>query len=66
MSRRAATRTTRVRAPSAVSTIPSEWCSSTAWSSGIGMCSWAWKRTAEAISLASSSGGRSSVRMTIR
>ena len=45
---------------------PSEWCSSTACSSGIGMWSGAWKRIAELISLAPLSGGRSRVRMTMR
>ena len=52
MSRRAATTTTSTwgLAPSSAGTPPTTWCSSTAWSSGIGICSWAWKRTAASIS----------------
>ncbi len=48
MSRRAATTITSTWGdlPSSAGTPPTTWCSSTAWSSGIGICSWAWKRTA--------------------
>jgi hypothetical protein len=66
MSRWAATSTTRWRWPSGVSTIPSAWKSSTALLSGIGTWSCAWKRTAASISLRSSTGGKSSVRSTVR
>ena len=52
MSRRAATTTTSTcgAAPSSAGTPPTTWCSITAWSRGIGICSWAWKRTAASIS----------------
>ncbi len=68
MSRRAATTTTSTCgvAPSSAGTPPTTWCSSTAWSSGIGICSWAWKRTAASISFGSSIAGRRRVRTTTR
>ena len=68
MSRRAATTTTSTcgAAPSSAGTPPTTWCSSTAWSSGIGICSCAWKRTAASISFGSSIAGRRRVRTTTR
>ena len=62
MSRRAATIRTRWRGPCSVSTMPSGWKSSTALSSGIGIWSWAEKRTAASSSLRSSMGGSSRTR----
>ena len=52
--------------PSSAGTPPTTWCSSTAWSSGIGICSWAWKRTAASISFGSSIAGSRRVRTTTR
>ncbi len=67
ISLRTATTTTRVRGPSGVSTVPSDWKSSTASSIGIGMWSGAASRTAAARAFGSSTTvGRSSVRTTMR
>ena len=68
MSRRAATTTTSTCGvePSSAGTPPTTWCSSTAWSSGIGICSCAWKRTAASISFGSSIAGSRTVRTTTR
>ena len=66
ISRRTATTTTRVRRPPGVSTAPSDCQSRIASSIGIGMWSGACTLTAAASAFSSSSGGRSSVRTTIR
>ena len=67
MSRRAATTTTSIfAAPSSSPTPPTTRWSSTAWSRGIGTCSWAWKRTAASSSSGSSIAGRRRVRTTTR
>ena len=67
ISRRTATTTTRVRGwPDGVSTVPSDCQSRIASSIGIGMWSGACTLTAAASAFSSSSGGRSSVRTTIR
>jgi hypothetical protein len=66
MSRWAATSTTRWRGPVGVSITPSAWKSRTAFESGIGTWSCAWKLTAAASSLRSVTGGSSSVRSTVR
>ena len=67
ISRRTATTTTRVRGwPDGVWTVPSDCQSRIASSIGIGMWSGACTLTAAASDFSSSSGGRSSVRTTIR
>src|SRR4051812_28701182 len=68
MLRRAATTTTSIcgAVPSSPGTPPMTWCSSTAWSSGIGICSWAWKRMAASSCFGSSIAGSRRVRTTIR
>ena len=68
MSRRAATTITSIcgGTPSVAATPPTTRWSITAWSSGIGICSWAEKRTAASSSAGSSIAGRRRVRTTTR
>ena len=67
MSRRAATATTCIwRSPSAPVPLETTRWSSTAWSSGIGIWSCAWKRTAVSSSSSSSISGSRRVRTTTR